>query len=93
MTLGEDYELVTVVNGRVTRDVVAPEPPGWAAGPGVAIQESVVAIEQHFVDCLQKGVEPETSGADNLKTLELVFGAYESAHTGMKYRTEAALGK
>ena len=70
-----------------------PQSPAWASGSGVAIQESVGAIQQHWADCLQAGREPETSGLDNLKTLELVFGAYESAQTGMVYRTEAALGR
>ena len=92
-TLGADYALTTVVDGEVTKAHIPPQPPSWASGPGVAIQESVVAIEQHFVDCLASGCEPETSGLDNLRTLELVFGAYESAESGMVYRTERALGQ
>lgn len=51
----------------------------WASRPFQAIQESVVAIQQHWIDCLRSGQEPETSGRDNLRTLELVFSAYESA--------------
>lgn len=51
----------------------------WSTRPFQAIQESVVAIQQHWVDCLRTGKEPETSGHDNLRTLELVFGAYDSA--------------
>jgi predicted dehydrogenase len=90
-TLSENYALTTVVNGKVEKAHVPPQPPSWASGSGVAIQESVVAIEQHFVDCLASGREPETSGLDNLRTLELVFGAYESAESGMVYRTEQAL--
>jgi predicted dehydrogenase len=35
--------------------------------------------QQHFIDCLRSGVEPETSGRETLKTMELVFGAYDSA--------------
>lgn len=46
----------------------------------------MVAIQQHWVRCLREGRETETSGRDNLKTLELVFGAYESADTGLPYR-------
>ena len=92
-TLGADYELTVVADGQVRKAHVPPQSPAWASGPGVAIQESVGAIQQHWADCLQAGREPETSGLDNLKTLELVFGAYESAQTGMVYRTEAALGR
>ena len=41
-------------------------------------------IQQHFVDCLTAGVEPETSGVDNLKTLALVEAAYLSASQDRK---------
>lgn len=92
VTLDTDYNLTTVVNGQVEKTQVPPQPPAWSSGPGVAIQEAVVAIEQHWVDCLLNQQIPETSGLDNLKTLELVFGAYESAETQMVYTTEAALG-
>lgn len=43
---------------------------------------SVAATLQHFVDCLRTGAEFETSGADYLKTMRLVFAAYESAESG-----------
>jgi len=92
-TLREDYELTSVVDGEVSVKNVAPQPPAWASGLGIAIQESVVAIQQHFVGCITGGLEPETSGLDNLKTLELVFGAYDSAASGMVYRTEMDLSR
>lgn len=43
---------------------------------------SVTAALRHFVDCLQTGAPFETSGADYLKTTELVFLAYEAAASG-----------
>ena len=36
-------------------------------------------IQQHFVDSVAAGTEPETSGADNVLTLALVEAAYLSA--------------
>ena len=60
--------------------------------PGVAIQEGVLTIQQHWTDCLREGGEPETTGVDNLRTLELVFGAYEAAASGMVFKTDRALG-
>ena len=47
---------------------------------------SYQAPHQHFIDCLQAGVEPETSGPETLKTMELVFGAYDSAAHNRVYR-------
>jgi len=37
-----------------------------------------------FIRCASSGSEPETSGADNLKTLSMVFGALESIKTGQR---------
>ena len=54
----------------------------WAERPWHNIQESVLNIQRHFVECLRPGREPETSGADNLKTLALVYAAYDSAADG-----------
>jgi predicted dehydrogenase len=61
---------------------VEPDVPSFGAKPWHNIQESVVNIQRHWIDCLKTGREPATSGADNLKTLDLVFKAYESASTG-----------
>jgi len=42
--------------------------------------------QQHFIDCLRAGEESETSGLEMLKTMELVFGAYDSAEHERVYR-------
>ena len=68
-------------------DVSPPVLP-WAERPWHNIQESVLAIQQHFLDCLQSNKEPETSGADNLKTLALVEAAYLSSKEGRTVRLE-----
>ena len=36
-------------------------------------------IQAHWLDCLSHRREPQTSGRDNLKTLELVEAAYAMA--------------
>jgi len=52
-------------------------------------QAGYQAMQQHFVDSLKGGFEAETSGRETLKTMELVFGAYQSAATGRPYRIGA----
>jgi predicted dehydrogenase len=47
-----------------------------------AYQRSWTAALAHFTDCLMRDRPFETSGRDNLETLRLVFGAYESAAAG-----------
>lgn len=78
LRLDAGYRLTIQAENDVIIDVSPPVLP-WAEKPWHNIQESVQTIQQHFVDCINSGVQPETSGADNLKTLALVEAAYQSA--------------
>ena len=51
-------------------------PVAWDAGQRAAHRNSTSSTAS------ATGTEPETSGADSLKTYGLVFGAYRSARTG-----------
>lgn len=42
-------------------------------------EESHYRLQSHFIDCLESGAEFQTSGADHLITLRMVFGVYASA--------------
>jgi D-apiose dehydrogenase len=82
LRLQQGYKLsVTNASGTTHHDLTPPLLP-WASKPWHNIQESVLLIQQHWVDCLRSGKEPMTSGRDNLKTLALVEAAYESAQSG-----------
>jgi predicted dehydrogenase len=72
---------VTGKGGTETRDVSPPLLP-WAQKPWHNVQESVFNIQKHWVDCLNTGREPATSGRDNLKTFQLVEAAYLSGGNG-----------
>lgn len=79
LRLDAGYRLsIQTPGGSETRDVSPPVLP-WAARPWHNIQESVALIQQHFVDSVAAGRQPETSGADNVLTLALVEAAYLSA--------------
>lgn len=78
-TLGPNFWLTVVAEDGVTTRDVGPGSLAWGTPLVQHIQESVVRIQQHWVDCLREDREPETSGADNLKTLALVYGSYLSA--------------
>jgi predicted dehydrogenase len=76
------YVLTVTSNGRTEiRDVSPPLLP-WAEKPWHNVQESVLLIQQHWVECLRTGREPATSGRDNLKTFQLVEAAYLSGENG-----------
>lgn len=77
--LAQAYQLtVTGKSGTTVKDISPPLLP-WASRPWHNIQESVLAIQRHWVDCLVGGKQPVTSGADNLKTFALVEAAYAGA--------------
>ncbi|MBB3999596.1 Gfo/Idh/MocA family protein [Aureimonas pseudogalii] len=82
LRLGAGYRLSVTTSAGARHEDVSPELLPWASRPWHNIQESVLLIQRHFVDCLREGRTPDTSGADNLKTLALVEAAYRSAATG-----------
>jgi predicted dehydrogenase len=43
-----------------------------------------LGIIQDFIHAIETGTEPETRGADNIRSLAMVFGAIESAETGRR---------
>ncbi|MCX2721579.1 Gfo/Idh/MocA family protein [Roseibium salinum] len=87
LRLMADYQLVVHNAEGTHRNDVSPPLLPWAERPWHNIQESVLNIQQHFVECLNISSVPETSGADNLKTLELVEAAYRSAAEGSRSLT------
>ncbi|SER87926.1 Gfo/Idh/MocA family oxidoreductase [Rhizobium sp. NFR03] len=81
LRLMQGYRLeITNASGTKIQDV-SPALLPWASRPWHNIQESVLAIQQHWTETLASGAETSTSGADNLKTFALVEAAYESAAT------------
>lgn len=65
---------------RGTRHVDASPPMHtWSEAPWQLIQDSVLNIQAHWLDCLDSGLTPQTSGVDNLQTVGLVEAAYASA--------------
>jgi D-apiose dehydrogenase len=90
--LRQGYRLeVSGKNGRRAEDVSPPVLP-WASRPWHNIQESVLAIQRHWIECLKTDTQPATCGADNLKTFAMVDAAYQSAASGGLVRLEDLLG-
>lgn len=80
LRLDAGYQLTVHHQDRGT-ETTSCEPPlhGWAERPWFNIQDSVLNVQAHWVQCLRSGHEPQTSGRDNLQTLALVEAAYASA--------------
>jgi D-apiose dehydrogenase len=77
------HRALQVTDRAGTTHTVADAPTGgWLTPPWHVVQQSVRNIQQHWVDCLRQGRTPDTSGADNLRTLAVCLAAYESAEQG-----------
>ena len=80
--LDAGYGLTVATRDGSRRLDVSPPLLPWASRPWHNIQESVLAIQRHWIACLREGREPETSGRDNLATLALVEATYAAAASG-----------
>ena len=89
--LYQGYRLEVITPNGTTVSDVSPKLLSWASRPWHNIQESVFAIQQHWVDKLETHEETSTSGADNLKTFALVEAAYDSATSGNRVDITALL--
>lgn len=83
LRLQPGYRLTVAEEGGGS-EVIDVSPPmlPWASPPWHNVQESVLLIQKHWVECLREGRAPATSGHDNLKTFALVEAAYRSAADG-----------
>ena len=79
--IGPDFWLrITTRNGTHARRVPSPRFP-WADPAYDLVHASIVPCNAHLLGALQAKARPETTGEDNLKTMRLIFAAYESART------------
>jgi predicted dehydrogenase len=88
--IAPDYQVrVTTVGGtRAQRHPPTQYP--WALPALAPVHASIVPCQANLVAALRGKQEAETTGVDNLKTVRLVFGAYESAQTGETIRFTAS---
>jgi predicted dehydrogenase len=89
VSIGADFAMTVVSDGNVRKENPAPKPRPWASGPALVVQESVVNACAHWLERRARGLDPATSGEDNLKTYALVGAAYESARSGAVVRPRA----
>jgi len=79
--LAPDYWMrVTTADGTHAQRFPPPRY-AWADPAYTLIHASIVPCNANLLGALRGDAPAETTGADNLKTVRLVFGAYESART------------
>lgn len=79
LTLDLDFNIHLVTPQGTTTTRHAPPPYKWADPRYGIVHASIVAAQRNLLAGLSGTAEAETTGTDNLKTLQLVFACYESA--------------
>jgi D-apiose dehydrogenase len=80
--LAPDFSVrLTDTEGTFARRCRPPSYP-WADPDYALVHASIVECHRNLRNGLLGSAAAETTGVDNLRTLELVFGAYESAQSG-----------
>jgi predicted dehydrogenase len=84
--LGPDYWVrITTKEGTLARRHAPPNYP-WIDPLYHVVQASIVPCHADLLRALTTGQPASTPGEDNLKTMELVYAAYESAQKGQVVR-------
>ena len=81
LELAPDFWIRETTDAGTLSKRVAPPRYEWADPAYDVVHSSIVPTQADFVQALQGKGMAETTGADNFKTVQLVFGAYESAKT------------
>lgn len=84
--LGANFQLGVTSNGKLTTEHATTPLRSWTSEPWHVAQDSVFRTQEHWLQRLREGREPETSGADNLKTYAIIDAAYKSAASGQAIR-------
>jgi predicted dehydrogenase len=82
LELGPDYWIRVTTESGTHSHRYPPPRYAWADPAYDVAHASLVPCLENLLRGLSGDVEAETTGEDNLKTLRLVYGAYESAATG-----------
>ncbi len=79
LNLGIDYLITQAYKDKTIRRRYPPKQYSWTDPKYKLVQSSIVPANANFLKALNGGTEAETTGEDNLKTLRLVYAAYDSA--------------
>ncbi len=82
MELGPNYTLRTTTRAGTLIQRVPPPRYAWADPTYEVVHASIAACNANLLGALRGDSPAETTGADNLKTVRLVFAAYDSAQQG-----------
>lgn len=79
--LDADYELKVTTSDGTSHEIIRPVMYPWIDPEYAVVHSSIVDAQRDILNGLRGG-KAETTGRDNLKTIDLVFSSYRSAETG-----------
>lgn len=82
ISLTKDYQVHLTTRKGTTIADASPKLYSWLDPKYALVHSSIVDCNRNILDGLKGTVTPETTGADNLKTVRLVHASYASAATG-----------
>jgi predicted dehydrogenase len=91
LELGPDYSIRETTEAGTLAKRYTPPRYDWANPLYDVVHSSIVPCQTNLARALEGKAAAETTGADNLKTVRLVFGCYESAREN-KVISESSLG-
>jgi D-apiose dehydrogenase len=77
--LEPNYEILTTTKNGTTSEIAHPKRYSWANPQYLCVHSSLVDCNKHLFDSFRMKRPAATSGDDNLRTMQLVFAAYETA--------------
>ncbi|MHA4806866.1 Gfo/Idh/MocA family protein [Flavitalea flava] len=86
--LTHDFELKVTTPRQTVPTIVSPVFYPWADPDYAVVHSSIVDCNRNILEALQGKTSAETTGADNLETVKLVWAAYESAKTNTLLKLE-----
>lgn len=88
ISLEADFAIKVTTREETASEYAAPKVYSWSNPDYAVVHSSMVEINRDFSSALLSGKPPETSGADNLETVRLVYAAYESAEKDIVIRPD-----
>ncbi len=82
LSLGPGYEIRTTTKEGTTTEYISLQSFDWADPDYALIHASIYSCNKNLLSGLEGKGAVETTGSDNLKTLQLVFDAYQCSNTG-----------
>lgn len=79
ITLDAEFRITLHTDGAHSVIEAEPAVPDWGARPWHGVQDSVIRFQAHALRVMRGEDQPQPSGEDNLRTLELALAAYDAA--------------